>query len=356
MKRLLNWFRRTLQTRPATVPRKRSIRPQLEQLDYRIVLNRGSSASSAISIWHWGGGNSWTERDWFALDLSTSQVVEFAGTSRYNLGGPMTTLIRAAVDPRTGFAEVFVISGNSPTGSLWLCDSLGTWHNFGGNYKGIDATRDGHVYVVTADGSDVRYVDSFGNATDLGAPNTGNGPYASYSLAASISSFGSNEVFVIGADGAIYVNTTNAAGQWQLVDNSQQFRYLSAAQDNVVFALAGSKLYQETEYWFRFNGHWFSYWNSLDISGGMQFIGGISVDSDASGGDEVYAITSNLNAYRYDQGHWAWLDSGCSDICGADSGYFYDVHFDNENRDGWQYNPNGSWYVPYWTYLGSNLG
>ena len=47
-----------------------SFRPQLEQLDERLVL---STLSSAISIQHQG----WTERDWYAVDQASTRVLAF---------------------------------------------------------------------------------------------------------------------------------------------------------------------------------------------------------------------------------------------------------------------------------------
>src|SRR5262249_51997660 len=83
-------------TRPS-----RPVRPQLEQLDNRLVL---TAFSSAISIPH----NGWVERDWYSFDSAGSSVsdgslVEFQGTSRHNLDVPMPYTqipqIRASVDP-----------------------------------------------------------------------------------------------------------------------------------------------------------------------------------------------------------------------------------------------------------------
>src|SRR5438093_3863616 len=51
-----------------------SFRPQLEQLDERLVL---STLSSAISIQHQG----WTERDWYAVDQASTGVLAFKDAS-----------------------------------------------------------------------------------------------------------------------------------------------------------------------------------------------------------------------------------------------------------------------------------
>src|SRR6266851_5364551 len=255
MKRFLNWFRHVPNNSPSSANRPRSFRPQLEQLESRLV---PSTLSSAISIQHPSGGLSWTERDWYATDLNTGigtrtgQVVQFRGASRRNLGGPNdVSEVSASVDPNTGSAEVFVLDGKL---SLWLCDSSGTWHSFGGWYCGIAATRDGHVYAESDADSHMYYLDSKGASTDLGAPklglfigsvgSAGNGSL----VAASVGWFGSNEVFALGSDSAIYVyNSVSAPGQWQLVDNSQQFISLSATVNNTVFAMTKDwKIYQET--------------------------------------------------------------------------------------------------------------
>jgi hypothetical protein len=369
MKRFLNWLCHTFPTHLAPAPH-RPVRPELEQLDERIVPS-SDGGGSAISIyhpgsWHWiqgkGGWYSppWTEKDWCTIDQSTGQVVEVQGTSRHNLGGPSDVKeVTASVDPNTGFGQVFALAGPYFNETLWRCDSLGTWHSYGGVYSFIpSATRDGHVYVVTGDGSDVRYMDSNGNVTDLGNPNP-NMPGQGYGLAASHSLSGGNEVFALGRyDYSIYVNSANAPGQWRLVDNSKSFFEISAAQDDTVFAVAfGRKLYQETEsfYYDRRRGHWSSYWSSQDISGGMVFNGQISADTDSLGRDEVYAVgnyASNYQAFRYDQGSWTFLANDVSDISGADDGYFYLVQNFENPTDVWEFNPNSS---PYWTYLGRGL-
>ena len=227
---------------------------------------------------------------------------------------------------------------------------------FGGNYARISATRDGHVYAVTADGSDVRYLDSNGNGIDLGAPSPGiriDGGSPS-SVAASVGWFGSNEVFAIGSDGAIYVNSANAPGQWRLVDNSAYYAELSATVNDTVFALVdnGGGLFQETEH-FQING-WFGYfyWTHQEVSPGMEWYE-FSADTDASGHDEVYGIEEgNKNLYLFDQGSRTLKDYNVRDISGADGGYFYDVNWDNT---AWQYNPNAASFWLYWTELGNDF-
>jgi hypothetical protein len=356
-------FFQTLTKRFGRQPRTRTVRPfkhggrlLLEQLDDRLVLSSGG-LSSAISIYHPATlyTLAWTERAWYTVDQATNQVVEYQGTTRFNLGGPTDLFaLSAATDPNTGHAEVFGLGGW--TGQLWLCDSAGYWHSFAGNYGSLSATLDGHVYVVTLDHLNVRYLDSSGNAADLGAPNTGSGPYVYDYPAASVGWFGDNEVFAIGPGRALYVNSVNAAGQWGLVDNSQQFWFLSAAPTDTVFGVTvGGKLFEETEsfHWIGWYGYWV--WSRQDISAGRSYHL-ISADTDASAQAEVYAIDPMTHAaYRYDQGGWTWVDSDVYDISGADGGYFYDVNYASGSYNGWQFNPNGSWYSPYWTYLNSGL-
>jgi hypothetical protein len=220
------------------------------------------------------------------------------------------------------------------------------------------ATDDGHVYAVTSNGSDVRYLSSNGSATDLGAPPAGVMYWAPDSLAASTDLGGRNEVFAIGQNGAIYLNDSNALGQWSLVDNSQFFSSLSAARNNTLFATTmWGKLYEETELHFVGPyGSGFYFWSGQDISGGNLYSWWISADTDASGAAEVYAIDQGGNAHRYDQGSWAQLTSGTVfwDISGADGGYFYAITnaYSDHPDYAWQYNPK-LWYP--WTYLGSNF-
>ena len=363
MKRFLSWCRRPSRRQPAAASTRRPARPQLEQLDDRLVPST-VGLSSAISINHTfyfqGIRYSWTERDWYTIDQATPahQVVEFEGTTRYNLGGPGAIAeASASVDPQTGFGGAFALDDY---GTIWWFNSAGSWSALPGSYRAMCATDDGHVYAVTNGGSDVLYLSSNGSATDLGAPAAGIDSVSPYSLAASTGWFGGkNEAFAIGQNGAIYVNTANAPGQWWLVDNSQFFWGLSAAQNDTLFATTASgKLYEETEH-IRllslgpYGPVWVFYWSGQDISGGRLY-GTISADTDASGAAEVYAIGQDGNAYRYDQGSWAQMTSGVSvyDISGADGGYFYVVTDLPGPFQGWQYNPN-LWNP--WTYLGSNL-
>lgn len=358
MKRLMNWFCRTLGSRPTSARHPRCFRPKLEQLDDRMLLATGSSA---ISILHSSGGSSWTERDWYTKDMGQHflQAVEFQGTSRRDLGGPWVYRLSASIDPKTGSAEVFVLD----TGyALWLCDSTGNWHSFGGKYNDIAATRDGHVYAT--DFNHIHYLDSNGNGIDIGAPQPGLlGPHwqgiNDSALAASISFSGSNEVFALGSNLAIYVNSANAPWHWQLVDDNAQFEALSAAPNDTVFAVTTDGRIFEDTYAFHWLGNTgYFYWHSQDISWGMQYFY-ISADLDTSGRAEVYATgLYDNNAYRFDQGSWTQVDTGVFNIEGADGGYFYDVNYDNGNSDAYLYTPNsGPWYVwvnP-WTYLGSSL-
>jgi hypothetical protein len=348
MNRFLNWFTGTRVTRPASTNRPRPIRPQLEQLDERLV---PSGFGSAINInYNLGWLGNITIRDWFTVEQGTGHVVEFAGTSRRDLGGPgYIEALSASVDPNGGLGDVFALRRlyNNNVGSLWLCDSAGNWHSFGGKYTSISATTDGHVYAVTENNSGVRYLDSKGNSTDLGTPTTG-GLYGEGGawvdgtiIAASVNGFGSNEVFAIGNDAAIYVYNSHASGQWRLVDNQVHFTTLSATPNDTVFALGGDgRLFHETEHSrvSRLGGLYY-YWTGQDISGGMTF-GDVSADVDASGHDEAYAmqamtddagnLTGYSRIYLYDQGTLTLKDSSTFtstvvDFTPAGGGYYYEV-------------------------------
>src|SRR5262249_9592869 len=138
---------------------------------------------------------------------------------------------------------------------LEVCDSNGKWHDVNPDpFSSISATRDGHVYAATTDGLHVRYFDSKGNGIDLGAPakglpSHGEGCLDPGEVAASLNRYGGNEVFVIGQDRAIYVNSSNTYGDWRLVDNKAQFAHFSATRNNTVFVLTSAGLlYQENEY------------------------------------------------------------------------------------------------------------
>jgi hypothetical protein len=311
--------------------------------------------SSAIRIDH----PSFTERDWYAVDAKTSQVVEVQGTVRRNLGGPNHVFhVSASVDPQAGIGEVYVLAGpvpgTAPFGMLWRCDSRGNWTTLPGLYKGISATHDGGVYAVWWDGHQVIYWNFQGIPTNLSAPNPGNGPWASSSVAASHGWFGGNEVFAISSDEAIYVNSTNVPGQWRLVDNTQRFWEVSASQNDAVFALAGpvgsGTLFEETEHFCLFPKPHF-YWTNQNITGPRSFTA-ISADSDTSGQAEVYAIQSGTQqAFLYDLGFWAVKDTNVFDISGADGGYFYDVRYAGIFFTDWQHKP----VAPFLTFLGLGL-
>ncbi len=353
MKSLWNWLRRGARTRPARS--HQPVRPQLEQLDERLV----PSATSAVTTYHPAGVFTLIDHDLYAIDQATQQAVDFrTGTflspSRTPLGGPRVSAVSASVDPATGYAEVFA---RATDGSLWLCDSHGAWHDFGGWYKGLSATRDGHVYAVTGDGSDVRYLDSAGGDADLGAPNDvyNDGPYAGSSLAAGVGWFGSNEVFAIGPDGAIYVNSVNAPGYWRQVDGRASFQTLSATPNDEVFALDSyGHLYQESEHVMVIGRAIVFFWSEQDISNGMTYRQ-ISADRDAAGKDEVYAIAANNSLYLNDQGSLQWRDSDVAEVSGADGGYFFDVNYPLSllsNDTVWAWDPYAS---SHWTYLGQGV-
>ena len=236
---------------------------------------------------------------------------------------------------------------------LWLCDSSHTWWVCGGFYTGISATRDGHVYAVGFDGSYVSDIDSNAKTTELGVPKTpsGDGVLAGPdSVAASIGWSGGNEVFVIGRDRAIYVNSSNTKGDWRLVDNSAQFSSLSTTANDTVFALTsglpgegGGQLYQETEHFQTVDWFGYFYWTDQYIGGGRIFTS-ISADTDASGRDEVYAIDVHADAYLYNQGIWTYKDSYVYDLAAAGGGYFYDVNYYGSGPTyAYQWNPYSGW-------------
>ena len=364
MKRFLNSLRRTLPTRPASARGRHTFRPQLEQLGQRLL----PSLSSAIDIQHHSALEDWTERDCFTAVQSTGFIVEFKGTNRYNIDLGIATAyalaVSATIDPLTGTGAVFMLRNDQ---EIWYCDSNLKWNYEGyGPWSALSATRDGHVYAVTADGSSVHLIASnelgnFGGEGDaliLGAPNTSKGAAVQTgrnSVAASVGWFGGNEVFAIGQDGAIYVNSSNTYGDWRLVDNRAYFVSLSATPNNTVFAVTiDGRLFQETEGYRWIGGSAYFYWFGRDISAGRSYTGNISADTDTSGRDEVYAITNVTNElYLYDLGSWTYKDGDVFDVSAAGGGYFYDVNYHSGNYDAYQYDPT-SWWFP-WTYLGSNF-
>jgi hypothetical protein len=344
MKRFPSWFRHTPATRSTSVRR-----PQFEQFEDRVV---PSTLSSAISIPHvvYIGGFpiQFTERDWYTVDRSTNHVIEFKGTTRYDLGGgPGITALSASIDPNTGRGDVFVLRAY---GYIARIDSSGNWLQWSqwGNYSSISATRDGQVFAINPFGF-VTEFDSHGNPTSLGSPPGGvsNNSVVAASVAGG-GLFGSgDEAFVIGANRAIYVHVGN---QWNLVDNSAQFVSLSATRDNTVFAVTTSgKLYQETESikLSRVGNIWIfqTYWVGHDISAYRTFTPTISADLDASGQSEVYAVGTDTSLWQYDQGVYSQPWVLTADVSGADGGYYYHVQSSNGHYDG---------YLNY-TYVGSNL-
>jgi hypothetical protein len=333
--------------------------PQLEQLDERLV---PSTASSAISFQVNGDWFNFTEHDWYTIDQTTSQVVEFTSTHRDDLSGPKNVFaVSASLDPKTGYqtSEVFALASLNPEdryGPLWLRDRNG-WHDIGGSYTNISATRDGHVYAVTFLASTVDYLsDSYGSRIVMGVPNSGveEGCFQ-HTIAASVGRYGQNEVFAIGKDGAIYVNSDNAPGQWRLVDNHAPYYVsLSATANNTVFVLYyidafESAVYQETED-YNFVGKNY-YWTRTAISHAGEQCRDISADTDANGRDQVYVIDPYGTAYCYNPtifGRTA-VAYGVYDIAGADGDYYYEVCYSG-NYQAYQFNPYYGW-----IYLDSGL-
>src|SRR5262249_13083181 len=150
------------------------------------------------------------------------------------------------------------------------------------------------------------------------------------SVAASVSWYGNNEVFAIGSDQHIYVNSANSPGQWRLVDSHWQFKSLSATVNDTVFALStANAVYQETEH-YNF-AYQFYYWTNQLVSPWWEDCWSVCADIDASGHDEVYVVDSANNAYLANQGSWTLVDYDVRDIAGADDGYFYDVNYGGGN-------------------------
>jgi hypothetical protein len=369
MNRFLNWLAGTQRTNAVSARRPRSFRPQIERLDERLVPSTLTGNSSAISIQHsyWNFKTqqpvSWTEVDLYGVDDDPyqNQVVEVQNGQQPKLlsGGPTNVrMVSASIDPVTGNGEVFALTLND---QLWVCRSNGTW-NLLSNLRITDtsATHDGHVYALLTGSTHVLYFDSNGNFTSLASPNAPGYGFGATSLAASNSN-GTNEVFVIGADGGIYLDRGTSPWGWTLVDNSAQFASLSANQNNTVYALTESgHLY--VEQYSAVLGSWLG----QDISGGRTYQE-ISADVPASGISEVYAIDSSNHLYLNKEtqlgilgsyvGSWTTLDTTdyIADISGASNGYYFDVTFDvNPNPLvttyflDYQFNPNGtSQYIGY---------
>jgi len=344
-------------TRPG---RTRTAKPTLEQLDDRLVPST-VGLSSAISVNHGGS----VLHDWFTINQSTGKVVEYEGTTQHNLNGPSNVLmVSASVDPQTGSAGVFALGVN---GQLWWCSSGGSWNQLPGQYLEMCATGDGHVYAVGFNG-DMYYLASNGSSTDLGTPQDGilpdgmlTGLRQSYTLAASTSLSGGNEVFALNVGGKIYVNSANAQGQWSHIDATLgRLSGLSAAPNNTLFATSiFGELFEESETLQVIGEHTigryivtiYGYvWTRQDISSGMVWTQ-ISADLDASGKAEVYGITNahvvgsqnDGTAYVYDQGILTYKDSSVVDISGANGGYFYDVNYYAPTLNAYQYSPTARW-------------
>jgi hypothetical protein len=209
-------------------------------------------------------------------------------------------------------------------------------------------------------GGHIQYVDSNGNATDLGRP-VASGYSGAQEISAGTGWFGQNEVFAIGNDGHVYVNSTVYNWGWRLVDNSANFTAVAATTGDQVFALdSAGKMHLESEHrgWY-FNGSYgtiYYYWSGQDVSAGRTFNAAthgtyypeIYADTDASGQAEVYALSgSNQGLYRYDQGNWQQVDSYVWNAAPADGGYFFDV---NVGGSAWANDPSSGW-----TPLGNNV-
>jgi hypothetical protein len=351
MQRFVNWLRGAFQSGPA--PRRpRAVRPQLEQLDDRLV----PSVTSAITTTNYWVG---TTHELYAIDQATGHLIEFTanpywGQTRTDWGG-WVTAVSASVDPSTGGAEVFALGGG---GSLWRCDSYGQWHELSSNaYDSISATRDGQVYAAGNYflGNRIQLFHADGSMTDLGNPN--GSPTVVDAIAAGTDRYGNDEVFA--AQGGLYVG--NNSGSWQTIDTSREYGYLSATPSGGLFAadVEGNHVYHFTQHqiWI------FSYWTADDITAGLPTTSGVaslspgsagnfSADTDASGQDELYVVAYGpdwgINLYRWDQGSWQQFDSNVSTVAAAGSGYFFDVNPYNpygNAGEAWAFDPNGAGWI-----------
>jgi hypothetical protein len=340
----MQWFK-NLFRRPAVAPKspRRAPRPGLERLDDRLVPS--VTASSAVTTG--------TTHTLFVIDQATQQVTGYATVSGYNaiagkraFGGPQVSEVSASIDPRTGQAEVYALGRDH---SLWRMDSNAVWHSLGGSYKGISATRDGQVFAVTSDGSDVRLFNQADQPTDLGAP----GGYVSDIAAGRDAYFGQDEVFALGPDNGVYVwNGDFVFGPyraWREID-AGSFQTLSATQNGVVFALdANGNLFQETESPYWISGVEYFFWSRANISGGYAYKQ-ISADVGANGYAEVYGLRLDNSLALYNQGSWRVKDYSVQEVSAADGGYFFDVNYYGGSTDYvYAYDPQLS--SP-WVYLG----
>jgi hypothetical protein len=357
MKRILQSLFRKLKPSNKPTARRARARLECEALEERQLLS-SSPALSAITTNHsYYNPYShslyrWTDHDLFAIDANTQTVVDYKNGTRIDLSqnGPQGVLAVSAGVDANGWAEVFAIDSMNSGRRLWRYD--GGWQLLStAPYSEISATRDGQVYaghnssIWTGTINDVQLFDANGVAHDLGNP----GSYAS-SITAGVDRYGRDQVFAInGRIGAIYVNDANSG--WSLVDNSQLFLWLSATQNNVVFATTSSgALYMETMQTYYYGSYAYSFWAGQQLGAGQTF-GYISADTDASGNAEVYAIDSGHNAYRFSSsGSPSLVDTNVSNIAGADAGYFFDVNPTSTGDTVWARDPSAGW-----QYLGSNV-
>jgi hypothetical protein len=319
---------------------------QLEQLDDRLV----PSATSALSIYHFGLPG-WTEHDFAAIDAQSRQLVLFRDHSRSFMSGPQLTDVSLSVTSTGWFSwapEVFALDTSH---RLWLCDASGNWSFFGGNWGSISATRDGHVYGLSAYDNSIAFMDSQGLGNNLGVPGSNGLAYA-LQISAGQDGTGNDQLFAIGPGGAIYVNKTNAPGGWQLVDNSHFYYAISAGLHDTVYALddAGN-LYQENEYSFWIWGVHVDFWaaQGLTTDPGWHLdpnwrLTAISADSDGAGHDEVYAADMDGQDYRFSSAGHQVVGTG-AEVAGADGGWFFSVESPRWGSIGYEYDPWGGCYT-----------
>jgi hypothetical protein len=367
---ILNWFRSVFPSEPNR-GRRRAVRPQLEQLDDRLVPSVTSGISTTHS-WRW---MQWTNHDFFAIDAGSHQAVRYEiaspweTNSRTPLYGPQVTDVSASVDPATGNAEVFALGTD---GALWRCDSNGTWHGLGGKYQLLSATRDGQVYAETNYPGylSVRLINGSGGYTDLGSP-VANGTSYAVDISAGVGYWGQDQVFAIGPNGGLFVNPSNTPGDWRLIDNSAYFRTLSATRDDQVFAQDwNGQIHLDTDHYAWSYGYF--YWTGQDLtpSGSQDKL--LGSDMSASGAAEAFVLRetpqswggeSTVMAYSVgalqSSGFQSWGGAGpwssfgappFAHISGADGGYAFGV----DNGNVWALDPNltTSWSYAYsaWRY------
>jgi hypothetical protein len=305
--------------------------PTVERLEDRQLL----STTSAI----YEPNVEFPSHDLYAIDAQSHQVVlyqayDFGGSREGALGGPQVTDVSASRGAGVG-PEVFALATDH---AVWVC--TGAWHSLGGWASEISATRDGRVYVIG--GNSGVYTN-----TDNGSPSTWQalGGRALDISAGASQLGGSDEVFAIGWDHNIWLNTTTNASVWQLVDNQRSFTRISATQNNEVYALDSNGALYRDDFWVLFyGGHKYTWWMENLVS--SQRYLDIQADMADATHSEVYAIDANHTAWVWDSGTKTlqYKDSDVKEITGADDGYFFDRNGWNQPAEqAWEWRPGIGW-------------